>query len=304
MENLNQLTTAVLTKLFNKTEQEIADLIFDGDNIKENAFNDLIALDAARVKRYKDEQQKFFDNGYSKGKKETAETWEKQVKELHGIDADSTGEELIAAVREHLEKSKGSKSKLTDDDIKKHPLFLEVEKNTRKQWEEKLSAKQKEFEDYKTGIERSTRVNKAKDKVNEIFAALNPILPKDPARAENQKRIFLSQFDGFDYELTDDGIVILNEGKRMEDAQGYPVKFDDFVKEKVTSLYDLQAQNPKGSSQNSNDNRQQQPQQGKNGINMNPRNEAEYADAMQKLDAARDFEGIVKLTENFKASQK
>ena len=48
----------VLTKFFNKTEDEIVELIFDGDELKEDAAASLIALDESRVKRIKTDAAK------------------------------------------------------------------------------------------------------------------------------------------------------------------------------------------------------------------------------------------------------
>lgn len=50
-----ELMVGFLTKAYNKTEDEINALIFNGDEIKENALQSLIDLDALKVRKFKDE---------------------------------------------------------------------------------------------------------------------------------------------------------------------------------------------------------------------------------------------------------
>ena len=62
-----ELMVGFLTKAYNKTEDEINALIFNGDEIKENALQSLIDLDALKVRKFKDETTKAFDNGINVG---------------------------------------------------------------------------------------------------------------------------------------------------------------------------------------------------------------------------------------------
>lgn len=298
---MKTLLLAVLTKQFNKTDAELSPLIFDADDkVKDTALQSLLDMDAARIKRYKDDATTQHDNGYKKAQKEELTKYEKKLKDTFGIETDKIGEELLAEIKVNAVGKDGKKSNLTEDEIKKHPVFIAYEKEQKKLREDAISAKDKEFSDYKTGIEKATRMSTVKEKVNSIYSSLNPILPsKDTAKNERQKKLFLKEFDSFDYETQTDGtILIIENGKRKETPQGHPVLFDDFVKEMVTNYYDLPAQKPKGSSGNDDDDKKKAPVSGQ--INMNPKSDVEFSQSFNALEKLNDNAKLVELDTNYK----
>jgi len=291
------LMLSFLTKAYNKTEDEINALILDGDEIKENALQSLIDLDALKVKKFKDEQTKMFDNGYKKAQKEVLTDYENKLINTLGIESESKGDELIETIKTKFEEKSVSKSKLNDDDVKKHPVFIDYEKKWKKEKEEAVKQKENEFIEFKTNIERGNKINTVKNKAVDIFTSLKPILPADSAKAENLKKLFLKEFDNFDYELSENDIIILNEGKRLENTNGYPVSFNDFVKSKAESIFDFQMQDPKGGTGNE-PNKTQAPKQS-GGVNMTPKSEAEFGESLLKL--GNDNEKIKELQVNYQS---
>lgn len=284
------------TKAYNKTEDEIKALILEGDDIKDNATQALIDLDALKVKKFKDENTKMFDNGAKKREKEIHQFWETKIKDKFP-ELDAQGEELIEALHTTFEAVKVPKqSKLTDDDVKKHPVFIDYEKKWKKEKEDAITAKEKEFVQFKTGIERNNKISIVKSKANELFNSFKPILPKDIAKAENQKKMFLREFDEYDYEVSDTDIVIMKEGKRLENENGYPVAFDKFVKSKAEMLFEFQAQDPKGGIGNNNGGKKEIKKSG--GVNMNPKSESEFSESILAL--GNDNAKIKELSDNYK----
>ena len=87
---MKDLTLGVLTKMFNKTEDELGELIFDGEEIKEGALDALLGLDAERISRIKKEASgdstKKFDDGYKKATKEVMGKFEADFKEKTGFE--------------------------------------------------------------------------------------------------------------------------------------------------------------------------------------------------------------------------
>ena len=83
-------------------------------------------------------------------------------------------------------------SKLTDEDVKKHPVFLDYEKKWKQEKETAVLTERQQFEQFKTQIERGNKINLVKSKANEFFNILKPILPKDITKAENYRKMLLS----------------------------------------------------------------------------------------------------------------
>lgn len=295
-----ELMVGFLTKAYNKTEDEINALIFNGDEIKENALQSLIDLDALKVRKFKDETTKAFDNGAKKREKEIHNYWESKIKEKFP-EVEGQGEELIDGIYNIVETTQKSKpSKLTDDDIKKHPVFIDYEKKWKTEKENAVKEKENEFIQFKTSIERNQKISTVKSKAIDILSVLNPILPKDPVKSETQKKAFLKEFDEFDYDIPEDGnIIIIKEGKRFETDNGYPVQFNEFVKSRAESWFEFPVQDPKGGTGNKNDNKDKDKSKSSSGINMFPKSETEFSESMLKL--GNDNEKIKELAENYKS---
>ena len=291
------------TKAYNKSEDEIKALILNGDDLKDNAMQALIDLDALKVRKLKDEQTKTFDNGYKKAQKEVLTDYEKKIKETLGLEVDLVGDEFIESIKTEFEKAKTTKekSKLTDTDIKAHPVFIDYEKKWKKEKEEAIALKDQEFVQFKTGIERSNKISQVKSKAVEIFMALNPILPKDTTKAENQKNLFLQKFDAFDYEIPADGnIVVLKDGNRLETSNGYPVAFNDLVKKEADSIFEFQVQKKVGGTGNENE-EEGKKKKNTGTINMFPKSDVEFGESLLALGNQNDK--IKELSDNWKNYQ-
>lgn len=297
MSNEKEILFGFLTKALNKSEDEIKGIIYtDNDELNENALDTLISVDANRIKKYKEEGTKLFDNGYKKAQKEILSDYESKLKETFGIDTDKIGDDLLTEIK--VKTSKTTVSELTDDVVTKHPKFLEREKQLRKEKELAIAEKENEFTKFKSEIERTTRVKSVKEKAADILLSLNPVLSKDAKKAENQKKMFLDTFDKFDYQIeSDNSILILKEGQRLETANFHPVNFTDFVKEQAESLFDFNAQSAKVGTGNSNE---KKPANKAGGINMNPKTVEEYNETLLALEKLNDNAKIVEVSKNWK----
>jgi hypothetical protein len=252
--NEKDLMMGVLTKFFNKTEDEISDLIYgkDGEDVvlKEDAAEALISLDEARVKRLRDESgegaTKKFDEGYKKAQKEVLTRFEKDIREKFGVESDKSGIDLVADVVSGA--SKGDK--ITLDKIKTHPDFLKIEKEWADVKEKELASVREEFESFKNSIEHSKVMENVRSAAKKEFLKLNPVLSQDPAKAESQTELFLSGFNKYGYDLVGDDIIVKNGDTRLEDKHGNPVKFSSFVKEKADELFDFRKQEDRESPGN------------------------------------------------------
>lgn len=193
----------------------------------------LLTADKERVDLFKEEQRK----QYSRGQKETLTKLEKELKTKYEVDSDLEGVELI----DHIVSSNQKPGSLTDDDFVKHPKYAEL----KRAHEKELKAKEAEAQ---TRIDETIRTFKQKDvlsKISEkalvIFESMNPILSGDPAKALNQKKLFLKEFEAGKYDLTDDGNIVMldKDGKPLEDPHGKLIQFEDHVKTVASDYFEF-----------------------------------------------------------------
>jgi len=252
---MKDLMMNVLSKFFNKTEDELSDMLFEGEGdeikLKEDAATSLIGLDEARVKRIKEESSgdstKKFDEGYKKAQKEVMSKFENDFKESMGFESDLNGVDLVKAWGEGL----GKQTKITADNLKTHPEFLKIEKEWKTSHEEELGKIKTEFDSFKSNVEREKVMGKVRDMAKNEFLKLNPVLSEDKGKAEAQTSMFLSKFDNYDYDFQDDGSVVIKDGdKRLEDAHGNTIGFGSFVKTEADRLFDFKVQGDRGSPGN------------------------------------------------------
>jgi len=259
-----QILQSLLTGIFSLTDGEIAELLYSDGKLKDNADELVLERHAKKVEKTNQEKQKFFDNGYSKGKKESMERVEKTFKETTGAD----GEDFDSMLSAYQESHKG-KSKASDDDIKRHPLFLDLERNSVKK--DQYEAIVGEFDNYKRQETRRNALRQVQQKAWDLTASKNPVLSDNPTVAETRKNDFLTKFEAYDYELVEDMIVVVKDGKRLEDKHGNVITFDNHVNGIASSCFDFKKQSDKGNAGN------QGNPQGSSGV---PKDENEYRNAL------------------------
>lgn len=248
------LLFGVLAKTLNKSEQELTDLLYkkadDSDEIilKDDALDLALNLDEQRVKNIQANvkpDKKTLEEQYSRGKKETMEAFEKEVKEKYSLESDKIGIELV---EEAVSSQVKTKPKLTDDEVKKHPIYLELEKNS--VTKERYETLQGEFDGFKKNQEKSEKLSRVNEFVLRELELLKPVVSENAEVRINRQKDFLAKFEQWDYQLQDgaDPLILDAEGNRIEDGHGNPVAWKDFVKKNASLYYDFKVQDPKGSS--------------------------------------------------------
>jgi len=255
---LNDLLFGVLTKTLNKSEEEISALLYtkaeDSDELilKDDALELVLDADVSRVDKIKKSVKpdpEALKSQYSRGLKEAMENYEKELRETYSSASDAQGLDLVKAI---INSETKNKSKLTDDDVKKHPLYLDLEKN--RVTKEKYDSLESEFNDYKSNQARNARLSDIKKDVMTIFDTLNAVQSDNPTVARNRINDFLSKFEqaNLDYEIQEDGNhVITKDGSRLEDDHGNPLKFKEFVVQNAQLYYDFAKSDAKGNAGNS-----------------------------------------------------
>jgi hypothetical protein len=279
----NAVLKSFVAKAYNKSETEIDGLITDETGVRDDGFENLLTLDTSKTKRLKGDSQTMFDKGYQKAEAEIKSKAEKTFKEKTGFSEDADNfEELLDKYIEQQTKNP-KKSALTDDDVKKHPAYLALEKERVPKADfEKVKA---EFEDYKAGVSRNEKMNSIKSKVLNKFNSFQIEQIENPTVKAKRTDLFLKEFDGYDYEMDGDNVIIIKDGKRLEDDHGNLVQFDKFIENTAQEHFVFLKQSPKGSAGNGNPDVKTTP-----AGTVTIKDEAHYAELMAELDSRQAAE--------------
>lgn len=124
---------------------------------------------------------------------------------------------------------------LPEDQIKLHPIFRELEKNTvpKSDYEKAVS----EFESYKKDINRTQKLNKVKELAESHLVDYR--MPEDPKLKQKRIDAFISQsFGGFDFEDDGNDFILMRDGKREEDEMRNAVTASRRIKEQADIFFD------------------------------------------------------------------
>ena len=143
---MKELIIKFLAKSLNKSEEQVAALLYkkaeDGEGLTEdlqdNALDILLGLDADRVAALKGDidKTKIFDEAHKKATKEQREKLEKAIVKKYGVEQQD-GQDFLAlvdlAISSAVESAEPGDGKVTDETVKKHPLYLALEKSLQEQ---------------------------------------------------------------------------------------------------------------------------------------------------------------------------
>lgn len=258
-----EVLNVLLGKAFQKSPQEIASNLYQKDDdgnptetLIDNAQDIILSWDADRIARLKKSDVDTTEL-YNKAAKETEgkvhEKWEKALRTEFGVDVEGKlkGEDLRRAIKAAI----ANGNELPIDKLKVHPEFMAMEAQYRDQIAKKEQEYESKLEELKTTFAREQQWSEVSGLIRQAFKGLNPILPKDPSKAETQVEIFVNQgFRDFDYVKQSDGrLLVMKGGKRYEDAHGNPVFLDGLVKQNAERLYEFEQAPPAGNAGNNND---------------------------------------------------
>lgn len=217
------------------------DKILSDETTDEDGEGQLTTLDQTRIGNLKPKPGTTFQDGYKKAKAEVLTDFEKTLREAYGIESDATGNELIDAII--AAKAKPDAKNISEDDIKKHPAYQNAEKSHKQalkavqtEWETKLNEREAQ---YKKGETFGNVSKKALD----ILAAMNPVIPGNAMVATNIQNAFLSSLKGFEFDIQGDRIVVMKDGKVLEDGHGHSMEFDKLVKDTAGGYYEIKTNN-------------------------------------------------------------
>lgn len=255
------ILTGLLSKAYKMDNGKIAELLQDGEDVDQGkVLDELLNFDASRVDNIKktiDTSGKF-QEGYAKAKKEVREDFEKEIKEKYQIESDKIGTDLIDSVLTDRLSKVETKGKLTDDDVKRHPVFQDLESR----YKTDIKAKENEWMEKVNEIQNQHKTEKTfsvvRNKGLQMLDSLNPVLPTNAEIAGNQKNWFLNALKDYEFDLQEnDRIVVMKDGKVVTDQHGNSLDFPELIKGTASKFFEFQQNNGGANSGNGNEGVQQ-----------------------------------------------
>lgn len=216
---LTEKTIGEICKILGLKQADFATAIKDEKEVDVEIPQGLTVLSESELKKVK-------DNEYQKGRVDGVEIEVKDFKQKLGLDF--TGKTIENLLNAH------KNSVLSEAKIEPEKKVVELQEkvttlqNTVKEYEGKLSAKEKEVE----GVYIS----------NNLLSVMpeNTILPKE-------KIIALMKSDGYDFQKKDGKIVAVKDGKVVEDKLSNPMELKDITTKYATDNSLLKVEKaPKG----------------------------------------------------------
>jgi len=272
-----------LSKTLKMDDEELASLYNEAGEL--TSLTAAEQADTARVTKLKEDQA----SQYKRGQKEVASKMEAQLKDKFGVDSDLTGVELVDFIlTTELEKVKGK----GDEDITAHPEYLKLKSESDRMLKAKDKEWQKKIEDLELKHARESMFSKVKERAFAELDNLRPILPEDAKKAQKWKEKYIEDLRAYDFTEQQDGmIVVLKDGKPLQDSHGYNKSFADLVKETAAEIFDFQTAESRSSAAN---------QQTQSNFAA-PRNEDEF---IQKMREAKTPEEQAKVMESYQSKTK
>ena len=270
-----------LSKTLKMDDEELASLYNEAGEL--TSLTAAEQADTARVTKLKEDQA----SQYKRGQKEVASKMEAQLKDKFGVDSDLTGVELVDFIlTTELEKVKGK----GDEDITAHPEYLKLKSESDRMLKAKDKEWQKKIEDLELKHARESMFSKVKERAFAELDNLRPILREDAKKAQKWKEKYIEDFRAYDFTEQDGMIVVLKDGKPLQDSHGYNKSFADLVKETAAEIFDFQTAVSRSSAAN---------QQTQSNFAA-PRNEDEF---IQKMREAKTPEEQAKVMESYQSKK-
>lgn len=235
-----------MSKAYKLDDGTIGEILNAENADEKSVISKILELDTQRVEKLKTSGGKdgTFQDGYAKAKKEVLSDFEKQLKETFEIESEKTGLDLITEILTAKTSEAGKKGQLTDDDVKKHPVYQAAEKAFKKQLTDKETEFKTKLSEVESAAKKAQTFSSVKDNALAILEGLNPIYAKNPKVATTIKNQFLNELQGFDFERQADGSwLVTKDGKVVEDGHGHSKSFEDIIKETSESYFEFQENN-------------------------------------------------------------
>lgn len=252
-----QVLIEVLGKALNIAPDEVRTLVFkqsDSGELTEELNPDAESVLVAKLSEHITAVKKTaHDEGHKRGTQTSAKQTEKALRERFSLDSSLTGEALVNAVAEKVERA----GETDENKIKASPLYLQLEKQMQEREKQLLDEKEKAVAEILQRQEKEALTSKFKGLVSEKARALGVVLPEDQTRAERLLNVFFNaEFAGITPNFGPNGEILSlldSEGKRVENTMGHAVTLEQMLKERAEQYFEINQQRQTGSAGNKNE---------------------------------------------------
>lgn len=187
------------------------------------------------------------DEAYKSAERKIKGDIQQQLKDKFSLESDSDQlDDLIDEVQTKLTKTAGKGDKLTDDDVKKHPVYVNAEKQWQKQAKEAKDSGEKALNDFKAQVEGEKVFGDVSKEALSIFDKMNPVLSSDAGKAAKQREMVTRMLSDYKYERIDGVTVITDKnGNVVEDNLKNKVTLEAHVKSLVEPYFDFNVADPR-----------------------------------------------------------
>ena len=253
---MEKLIKGLLGTVYKMPETEVAELLkteADEPIDEEKILKIILEKDQARISKIKTDSSANPAKWNEAVGKATKDVWskvEKSLKDEFDVDSELKGEELLSFISESAKekmKASGQPGTITDDDVKKHPVYVKAENDFKK----KIVEKDNEM---KTAVEAAEAAQSRKEFIAKMRKAAlikfkdlsDVILPTDAQKAEKQiQKLLIDELDA--YEFQDDGndsfLPLYKEGdkkgNRVEDGHANAIGFDALIEKIAKSNFEF-----------------------------------------------------------------
>lgn len=257
--NALSVLKGLLSKAYKLDDGKLAEIFDAEDATDEKVSQALAELDILRVselKKQNADNKDSFNQGYAKALKETREKFEKEIKDSFDVESENTGLDLINEIVTLKTPAGGQGSAtITDDDVKKHPVYQGMERQFKKDIKQLNDDHTAKLTEVETAAKRNETFNSVRENAATILEKMNPILAKNPTVANTVKNLFFDSLKGFEYERQEDGtFMVTKDGKVQSDQHGHTKSFEDIVKGIAGNFFEFQENNGGQNAGNQNNN--------------------------------------------------
>lgn len=246
----------VLAKALNIGPDEVRNLVFkqsDEGALTEDFNEDAAEILTAKLSEHIAAVKKAaHDEGHKRGTQTSAKQTEKALRERLGLDSSLSGDALVSAVAERLEKA----GENDENKIKASPLYLQLEKQMQERERQLIDEKEKAVNEILQRQEKEALTQKFRSNVFEQARALGVVLPQDQSKAERLLSVFFNaEFAEIVPQYGPNGEVLAltkPDGQRVEDSLGHALTLEKLLKEKASAYFEISQQPPTGSAGNKN----------------------------------------------------
>ena len=218
---------------------ELIQLLEKGELTEEQgkeALSKILELDSNKVASIRAEGEKKFQDGYAKSKGEVLSNFEKEIFEAYpDADKNLKGLDLIKSLNSD---SKNGTTSITDADVQSHQAYLAMERRLKDEANQLVAAKDSEIAKLLNDTKREKVFGTIESKMFSLRDKLNAVIPKEANIAQTTQRNLLRELKEHDFDVKEDGtILILKDGKPLQDNHGNTVDFESFGKNILNNYY-------------------------------------------------------------------